>query len=288
MRIAVAGVGGMGTRFALKLAQAGNDITLVETWSARLAALKTQGLQAKLDGQEVTMQLPAYAPDEVPATPGFDLILFLTKSMQLAALARTLQPLYGPQTYVLCLMNGIGHEQTLGKYVPQERLLLGNTMWTAQMARPDHVLLQDDGSCELGSLTADPTQVQMAKTVVEVFRQAGLKPRLLDDPRYSVFRKGCVNGTLNTLCTLLECNVAEFGQTTPAHALVEACYTVIGEHYPSMYQDLVVNNRPTEIDYINGYVARHGQAAGVATPYCQLLTAQVHVKEQLRHAHNDQ
>ena len=109
--------------------------------------------------------------------------------------------------------------------------------------------------------------------------------------------------------------MAEFGQTTPAHALVEAivkefaavgakqgltldvteavahveaCYTVIGEHYPSMYQDLVVNNRPTEIDYINGYVARHGQAAGVATPYCQMLTAQVHVKEQLRHAHNDQ
>ena len=315
MRIAVAGVGGMGTRFALKLAQAGNDVTLVETWSARLKTLKTQGLQAKLDGQEVTMKLPAYAPDEVPATPGFDLVLFLTKSMQLAALARTLQPLYGPQTYVLCLMNGIGHEQTLGKYVPQERLLLGNTMWTAQMARPDHVLLQDDGSCELGSLTADPAQVQMAQTVVDVFNQAGLKPRLLDDPRYSVFRKGCVNGTLNTLCTLLECNVAEFGQTTPAHALVEAivkefaavgakqglhldveeavahveaCYTVIGEHYPSMYQDLVVNNRPTEIDYINGYVARYGQAAGVATPYCQLLTAQVHVKEQLRHAHNDQ
>src|SRR5699024_11993269 len=72
---------------------------------------------------------------------------------------------------------------TLGKYVPQERLLLGNTMWTAQMARPDHVLLQDDGSCELGSLTADPAQVQMAQTVVDVFNQAGLKPRLRSEER---------------------------------------------------------------------------------------------------------
>ncbi len=55
-------------------------------------------------------------------------------------------------------------------------------------------------------------------------------------------------------------------------------------HYPSMYQDLVKNNRRTEVDYINGYVASHGKKYGLKTPYCNLLTQEVHTKEDLQHA----
>lgn len=40
MKVAVAGVGAMGTRFALKLKQAGNDVTVVDGWDERVAALK--------------------------------------------------------------------------------------------------------------------------------------------------------------------------------------------------------------------------------------------------------
>ena len=189
MKVLVAGAGGMGSRFALKLAQAGNEVTLAETWSKRLKSLQTDGLQADLDGQEVQLKLPAYAPKAVPRETDYDLVLFLTKSMQLADLVQALLPVFGPHTYALCLMNGIGHEQTLTKYLPRERVLLGNTMWTAQMMRPDHVHLADDGSCELGSLTDDPDQVKMAVTTVDVFSQAGLKAHLLEDPRYWVFGK---------------------------------------------------------------------------------------------------
>ena len=33
----------------------------------------------------------------------------------------------------------------------------------------------------------------------------------------------------------------------------------VGPHYPSMYQDLIKDHRKTEIDYINGAVARLGK-----------------------------
>src|SRR5699024_12336243 len=114
-----------------------------------------------------------------------------------------------------------------------------------------------------------------------------------------VFRKGCVNGTLNTLCTLFECNLEEFGKTSHAHEMVAGvvkefaavgekegihldvdeavkhvadCYRVIGAHYPSMYQDLGKDNRRTELDSINGYVARHGTKHGRDTPLCEVCT----------------
>ena len=44
---------------------------------------------------------------------------------------------------------------------------------------------------------------------------------------------------------------------------------------------LCIKNRLTEIDYINGAIARKGQQYGVDTPYCALITELVHCKEQL-------
>lgn len=311
MKVAVAGVGAMGTRFALKLKQAGNDVTVVDGWDERVAALKQGGLRANLDGEEVAVDVPVYGQKEVPHDLHFDVVLFFTKSMQLEQMVKDMLPVFDDDTLALCLMNGIGHEKTLEKYLPKNRVFLGNTMWTAQMTRPDHVLLEDDGSCELRNVEPGEPQDRRAAELVKALDEAGLKARLLDDPRYSVFRKGCVNGTLNTLCTLFECNLEEFGKTSHAHEMVvgvvkefaavgekegihldvdeavkhvEDCYRVIGAHYPSMYQDLVKNNRRTEIEYINGYVARHGKKYGLATPLCDLLTAEVHTKEELQNA----
>lgn len=50
MKFLVAGVGAMGTRFALKLKQAGNDVTVVDGWDLRLKSLKKDCLRANLDG----------------------------------------------------------------------------------------------------------------------------------------------------------------------------------------------------------------------------------------------
>ena len=52
-----------------------------------------------------------------------------------------------------------------------------------------------------------------------------------------------------------------------------------GLHYPSMYQDLN-NCRLTEIDYLNGQIAKYGQALDIATPINQMLTHQIHQLER--------
>ena len=52
-----------------------------------------------------------------------------------------------------------------------------------------------------------------------------------------------------------------------------------GLHYPSMYQDLN-NGRPTEIDFLNGQIAKYGQELDVPTPINQMLTHQIHQLER--------
>ncbi len=83
-----------------------------------------------------------------------------------------------------------------------------------------------------------------------------------------IWRKACVNGTLNGLCTILDCNIAGLGEQQPTNDMVrtivaefsavaekegieldqeevnqhiQATYDPdnIGLHYPSMYQDLI-------------------------------------------------
>ena len=161
------------------------------------------------------------------------------------------------------------------------------------------------------NLVADPKAEQVAYKVIETLNSAGLNAQYTENILYAIYKKACVNGTMNSLCTLLLANMADFGDTTPAHAIVEKivsefaavakhenvdlnvtetvnyieknCYNrdTIGLHYPSMYQDLNEHNRLTEIDYINGAIARKGQQYGVDTPYCALITELVHCKEQL-------
>src|SRR5207302_7846757 len=57
------------------------------------------------------------------------------------------------------------------------------------------------------------------------------------------------------------------------------CYDV-GASKPSMLQDME-RGRPTEIDAINGAVARLGQQLGVPTPYNQALLMLVKAREEV-------
>lgn len=311
MKIAIAGAGAMGSRIGLMLHAAGNQVILIDTWPAHIAAIREKGLLANLNGQEVVAHLPIYSPTELPADLQVDLIVALTKSMQLVQMFQMIQSLIHPTTYVLSLLNGLGHEDTLEKYVPKENIIFGTTTWTAGLKGPGYAELTGTGAIEMENI--EPSGKEFTLKVVDVLKKAKLNPVYSDNVRYSIWKKACINGTLNGLCTILDCNVGELGNLTVTKdlitaivsefaavsqqegihldqvaviAAIEATYDpeTQGRHYPSMYQDLIKSQRKTEIDYINGAVWRKGQRLEIPTPYCAFLTELIHGKEQLLNA----
>ena len=96
-------------------------------------------------------------------------------------------------------------------------------MWTAGLEGPGRVKLLGDGEIELENI--DPSGKEFALEVVDVFQQAGLNPSYSSNVRYSIWRKACVNGTLNGLCTILDCNIAG-GALSVSESLVK---TLISE-----------------------------------------------------------
>lgn len=286
MRITIAGAGAMGSRFGLMLHKGGNEVTLIDGWPEHVKAIKEHGLRANYNGEELTAHLSVELQSEISSKEKTDLIILFTKAMQLDKMLQDIKPLIDEHTKVLCLLNGIGHEDTIEKYVSKNNIFIGNTIWTAGLEGPGKAKLFGDGSVELQNLISG--EEETAKKLAEILSESGLNAKYSNNIHYSIYRKACVNGTMNGLCTILDTNMAGLGETKPAHDMVvtivnefaavakfenvnldiaevvqhvETCFdpSTIGLHYPSMYQDLIKNNRLTEIDYINGAVSRKGK-----------------------------
>ena len=111
---------------------------------------------------------------------------------------------YYYNTYVLCLLNGLGHEDVLKNMCQRKISYLGSRWWTARSSwsrKKSHLL--GDGEIELENLEPEGEKT-FTKKVVEVFQEANLNPIYSHNVRYSIWRKACVNGTLNGLCTILD------------------------------------------------------------------------------------
>ena len=309
MKIAIAGAGAMGSRFGLMLHKAGNEVILLDKWADHVNAINKSGLRVNYNGEDVVEKIPAFFPSEMEGYKGvIDTVILFTKAMQLDDMLQSIKPILSKDTKVLCLLNGLGHEDTVEKYVDKKNILLGNTMWTAGLIGPGEVKLFGNGEVELQNVY--PGGKEAALEVVKVLNEAGLNGIYSENVMYSIWRKACVNGTLNGTCTILDANIASFGATSVTDKIIRTIINEfaevaakeginldseeivnhvkstfnpngVGKHYPSMHQDLIKNNRLTEIDYINGAVCKKGAKYNIQTPYCQLLTELVHVKEEI-------
>jgi 2-dehydropantoate 2-reductase len=86
---------------------------------------------------------------------------------------------------------------------------------------------------------------------------------------------------------IAECK-AVFGDQLPGseQELFERVSHVVelnSQNYNSMLQD-VMRRGPTEIEYLNGFVVRQGAAAGVATPYNEMLVQLMRARTAVPHA----
>lgn len=296
----------MGSRFGYMLQHSGNDVFLVDTWKEHVDTINKNGLLVEENSKLNSIKIPAFLPEEVVEIP--ELIILFTKSMGLKPMLKSINKIIGKNTQVLCLLNGLGHSETISEFVDIKNIFMGVTLWTSELICPGHVKLTGSGNLEIQNL--DPTMGATAKKICQTLNDANLNAIYSKNVVLSIWKKACINGALNSTCTILDCNIEEFGQLKNSKKIitkiiqefsqiaskynislnideivknVEQTYdpNEAGEHFPSMHQDLIQNHRLTEIDYINGYISKKGKEFDIPTPYNNLLTILVHSKEEL-------
>jgi 2-dehydropantoate 2-reductase len=111
MRIAVMGSGGVGGYFGGLLAKAGENVTFIAR-GEHLRALQSRGLRVESVHGDFSV-LPAQATDHPSHVGLVDVILLATKAYQLDEATRAIEPLVGPGTAVVPLLNGIDAAERL-------------------------------------------------------------------------------------------------------------------------------------------------------------------------------
>ena len=306
MLVYIAGSGAMGSTIGYHIQKnTDSEVILLDYWDDHIRKINENGL--KVSGKvEDTIEIKAMKPEE--ADKKADLIVVMTKSMALESMMESIEGIIGEDTQILCLLNGMGHERILEKFVDKDKINMGVTIWAAGLNAPGEIEITGKGTIDVQNIGGDE---ENGKKIADLLDKAGLGAKYDEDVMFAIWRKVMVNGTMNSMTSLMECTIGEFFESEESSKIVSELvkeFTEVGraegikldydemmdyilksaeeakDHYPSMYQDLIKRNRKTEIDFINGAVVEKGKTHNIATPYNKIVTQLIHAKEDIRGA----
>ena len=296
MKIGVMGAGAIGCYYGAMLARAGRPVALVGR-EQHVEAMRRDGL--RLEAKSLDVRLPVEAGTQPDVLRGADLVLFCVKSPDTEAAGRAMAPHLARDAQILSLQNGVDNAERLSAVLDRE--VIPAVVYVAtEMAGPGHVKHNGRGELVLG---ASPASAQVAG----VLRAAGIGVELSDNVIGALWAKLIVNCAYNALSAITQLPygklVAQPGVPEVMEDVVDECLAVAkaagvevpGEMHEaarriartmpaqlsSTAQDLA-RGKPTEIDYLNGFVVRKGDALGVATPANRALHSLVKALEAKR------
>ncbi len=302
MKIAVIGVGAMGSVYAGLLADAGNEIWAIDVWSEHINAIRDRGLRVEGKSGDRTVKIAA-TTDAQEAGP-CDLVIIATKAMHVEAAAVAAKTIIRDNTTVLTIQNGIGSFEKVAATIGKEKITIGVAGgFGASIKAPGHVHHNGMELIRLGEM-AGPVTTRLDK-VAEVWSNAGFNVKTYDDIERMVWEKLICNVCFSGVCTISKSQIKEVlgdhglwqiaqGCATEAYQVARANENKVSFEDPISYVqafgEKMANARPSllfdhlevrasEIDEINGAIVRVGANTLVTTPFNSVITALVIAKE---------
>ncbi|REG61483.1 ketopantoate reductase [Paraburkholderia sp. BL6669N2] len=297
MKIAFLGAGALGCAIGAALTEGGHETWLVDRFAAHVEAMSRDGLQ--VDEERGTRRVKVRATMNPAEVGPVDLVIVLVKSFHTDQAMRGALDLVGPETLVLSLQNGLGHEDVLREIVGRERVLAGKTYVGGVLRAPGHIQSGVTGKLTIiGEL--DGRITPRAQAIAEAFNRAGLTTTVSDNILGTMWDKLLINvatgaitgitrltyGQLYDEPILKATSLAAIEEAMAAakaagvalsisnaeHAWNMAAEGLSPAFKTSMLQSLEKSSI-TEIDFINGAVVRWGERLGVPTPVNSTLVA---------------
>ncbi|MDB5953867.1 MAG: ketopantoate reductase [Ramlibacter sp.] len=295
LRVAVMGAGAVGSYFGGMLARAGHDVTFIAR-PEHVEAIARSGL--RMETRSFDEQVPVRAVTDASGAREADAVLFCVKSMATESAGEELRPFLRPDTLVLCLQNGVDNAERLRSVLPAHEVAAAVVYVATEMAGPGH--LKHHGR---GELVIEPARV--SQRVAQALVAAGVPTEISANVRGALWLKLIINCAYNAISAIAqqpygenvkgegiwdvmrdvvdECLAVAHadGVQVPAdaHAVTRKLVESMPAQYSSTAQDLA-RGKPTEIDFLNGYVVRRGETLGIRTPANRVLWALVKLLER--------
>ena len=300
--VAVVGAGAVGCYFGGMLARAGVRVTLIGR-ARHMEAIGRDGLL--LDGLRVHQRIPVTASTNIgERLRDAHVILFCVKTVNTETAARELEPFLSPEAALLSFQNGVDNVDRICAAI-HSRAIPVAVYVAAEMTAPGHVTHTGRGDLVIGHRAGWPRQPTL-EPLAAMFEHAEVPCRITHAIEAELWTKMAMNCAYNAISALTRARYGPMARFEPVRVLMQRAIaeTVAVAHaegvslsesamvdaalqlgegmsraLSSTAQD-VARGRLTEIDSLNGYVARRGAALGIATPVSDTLCALVKLLEE--------
>lgn len=299
--VSVVGAGAVGSFFGGMLARAGARVTLLSRpggTSPHLEAVRLEGL--RIDGIDVRETVDVAVGSTPEGLDSADLVLFAVKTTGTESTARQIAPHLNPGAIVVSLQNGVDNVDRMASAGVEA--LPSVVFVAAEIETPGTVRHRGRGDLILGARNRKDATL----TVARWFEGAGVPCPISENFARDQWTKLIINAMANAISALGQSSYRSLAEYEPtwnlavnaareagavAHALgidvdvdeaIDAARGIamnVGDATSSTEQDLA-RGRPTEIESLNGFIARRGAEVGVPTPTHDALHALVGLRER--------
>ena len=288
------GCGAVGSLFAANLAR----LEDVEVWAydvsqAHVDAINANGLRLTGAGDVVAR---LQATTDAAELPPCDLGIVATKAMHTEGAIAAAAHAFADGA-VATVQNGVGNEEVVAGHVA--RVIRGTTFPAGKILEPGVVHWDVKGDTTLGPFEPQPARAEEIERLADACTRGGMPTAAVADARPAQWRKVVFNASTNPVGALTGLTHGRVCERADLRAIVSALVDegkavasaqgivldadpeelidhaakpeVAYDHKASMLQD-VEARRPTEIDFLNGGIARFGRELGVPTPLNDAIT----------------
>lgn len=303
MKIAIIGVGAMGSVYAALLADNGkHDVVAVDSWQAHVDAINDKGLRVEGASGDRTVRLKATA--DARTVKDADLVIIATKDDGVTEAAKSALAIAKPDAPILTIQNGLGSADKVAEIVGSKRIMMGVVGgFGASMKGPGHAHHNGMEFLRLGEMDGGLTD--RLEAVRKAWEAGGFKVLTFADIHKMVWEKLICNCTYSGPCALTGLTVGEIQRSPQGWAISAACaneaYLVarakgialdfndpvryvheFGQKIPGARPSMLLDHiagRKAEVDNINGAIPREGAKVGVAAPVNSVVVSLLKARE---------
>jgi len=298
----MAGAGAVGCHYASLLVQAGLNVVCLMR-GQHLQAVVENGLIHISNGQEHNVSLEAGTDPAI--LENADIVMLTCKMTDLSAMLDAIAGHVRSDALVVTLQNGVQAPAMVADLFPGHGIAAGSAFIGVRIERPGVIVHSAAGGVCFGVFSGGKCVEKQLDAMVQAFIKAGIAAQKTEDVQQMLWRKMLWNCGFNAITALTRCyargiagnpaamkiSLAAMRETADVARAegVEVGESDINAHIQttlrmglvktSVWQD-IERGRLTEVDYMNGFVAKRGSELGLEIPVNRMLTAMIHAAQQ--------
>ncbi len=310
MKIGIIGAGRMGSLVAGNATAGGAECFLIDPWKEHVDVINSKGLTIYNNEEEpyVTHCKAFTSAGQIGQI--MDLLVVLVMGQHTRTALQAAMCLADEHTYCLTLQNGMGNVEVIEEFFPKERVLYGIMPYGGTVLAPGVVktLTTPGDKSHFGCAGVEEPN-EFMEEFAAAMRSRGLEffAENRSDVDSAVWYKMAINCSGNPVCAVTRLALGPYTHSSATAPIEVALFMEVATvakvkgvnidnwswhtgrklpkeskmfwHLPSTAQD-VKAKRKTEIEFLNGAIARMGDELGIPTPYNHMITALVKIVEE--------